>query len=67
MIIGICSGSRAKENIRIGHDLLHHSRHILMFAGNTLTYSSTAASAADRRVRRGSSKAPMAISAIPDA
>ena len=65
--MGICSGSRAKATMRIGHGLPHHNRHMLMLAGKTPTNSETAASAADRRVRRGTSNAPVAISATPDA
>ena len=67
VIIGICSGSRARATMRIGHGLPHHNRHMLMFAGKTPRNSRAAANAANRRVRRGNSSAPVVISANPDA
>ena len=67
MIIGICNGSRAIAMIRIGHGLSHHSRHMLMLPGNTARNSAAADNAANRRVRSGSSSAPVTTSATPDA
>lgn len=69
-IIGTCSGSRASATARIGHFwgpvLPHHSRTMLMFAGNTARNSAAAASAPVRRVC-GASIAPAPTSATPEA
>ena len=53
--------------MRIGQGLLHHNRHMLTFAGKTPTNSRAASVAASRRVRRGTSSAPVAISTTPEA
>ncbi|MBZ4519430.1 hypothetical protein [Mycobacterium avium] len=46
VIIGICSGSRARAAIRIGHGLSHHNRTMFRLPGKTPMNRIAAASAA---------------------